>query len=162
MSYRCTKNLASRISIHNSNIINPNCEGNSGCNCRVSNECPVDRKCLQSGVVYQAIIAREDGIIDTYVGMTANSFKDRWRNHMSSFRTRNPNNSTTISKYIWDLQDKNIQYSLKWRLIAKGKPYNHVTDTCRLCIREKYLIIFQPDMASINSISEIIQPEVDT
>ena len=117
--------------------------------------CPADGKCLSEGVIYQAVVTREDGIVDSYIGMTATSFKGRWRNHMSSFKTRNPNNATALSRYIWDLQDKKIGYSLQWRLVSRGKPYNHVTDTCRLCIREKYFIVYHPEMSSINSRNEI-------
>ena len=87
--------------------------------------------------------------------MTANSFKGRWRNHVSSFKTRNPNNSIALSRYIWDIQDKKIEYNLQWRLVSRGKPYNHVTDTCRLCIREKFFIVYHPEMSSINSRNEI-------
>ena len=137
MSYRCTKNLESEINMHNAKIMKTQENGYGDCNCRNPNMCPVGGKCLTEGVIYQAIVTREDGIVDTYIGMTANSFKGRWRNHVSSFKTRNPNNSTALSRYIWDIQDKKIGYSLQWRLVSRGKPYNHVTDTCRLCIREK-------------------------
>ena len=74
---------------------------------------------------------------------------------MSSIRTRNPNNSTTLSKYVWELQDKKIGYEVKWKIVGTAPPYNHVTDQCKLCIREKYFIIFQPEMATLNSRNEI-------
>ena len=66
------------------------------CNCRKANECPVQNKCLTESVVYQATIKRGDGVTDTYIGLTATSFKDRWRNHKSNFKTRNPKNATAL------------------------------------------------------------------
>ena len=158
MSYRCTKNLARNISSHNSKIIqagkNSEVE-NGGCNCRVKSNCPVEGECLKRGVIYQAEVTRDDNVVDNYIGLAATSFKARWSNHCSSFRTRNPQNSTTLSKYVWGLEDKNIGYQVKWKIVGTAPPYNHVTDQCKLCIREKYFIIFQPEMASINSRSEI-------
>ena len=158
MSYRCTKNLARKISSHNSKIIQSDKNSeveNGGCNCRNKNNCPVEGECQKKGVIYQAEVTRDDNVVDTYIGLAATSFKDRWRNHCSSFRTRNPKNSTTLSKYVWELDDKKIGYQVKWKIVGTAPPYNHVTDRCNLCIREKYFIIFQPEMASINSRSEV-------
>ena len=93
MSYRCTTNLDRKISGHNAKILNS--EKNSDepkkeCNCRVKNDCPVQGKCLQSGVVYQATATREDDRVDTYIGLSEPPFKDSFRNHNSNFKNRNP------------------------------------------------------------------------
>ena len=128
------------------------------CNCRKKEEYPVGNKCLQGGVVYQATVKRGDNKTDTYIGLTATSFKDRWRNHKSSFKTRNPKNATRLSKYIWGLQDQNIQYEISWKIVSRAKPFNQVTNKCNLCTREKYFIIFKPEMATINDRNEIAGP----
>ena len=47
-------------------------------------ECPLDGKCLQQNVVYQATITT-DAATESYVGLARN-FKERYRNHQSSFR----------------------------------------------------------------------------
>ena len=162
MSYRCTPNLARKISAHNSKILNPPTDGSQGaskkeCNCRKF-VCPVEGKCLQEGVVYQATIKRGDGQKDTYIGLTANSFKDRWRNHRSNFKTRNPKNATALSKHIWKLEDQNIQHEVSWAIVSRANPFNHVTGVCNLCTREKYFIIFKPEMATLNQRDEIAGP----
>ena len=158
MSYRCTQNLARKISAHNSKIIQGDSNSESekgGCNCRVKNDCPVGGECQRMGVVYQAEVTRDDGKVDTYIGLAATSFKDRYSNHTSSFRTRNPKNSTTLSKYIWGLQDQNIGHQVKWKILSSASPFNHVTNRCRLCEKEKYFIIFQPEMATLNNRNEL-------
>ena len=157
MSYRCTPNLSRKISAHNSKMLNPKVEqeDKKECNCRKKNECPVENKCLQEGVIYQATVQRGDNRTDTYIGLTATAFKDRWRNHKSSFKTRNPKNATGLSRYIWNLQDKKIDFEISWKIVSKAKPFNPVTNVCNLCIREKYFIIFKPEMASINERNEI-------
>ena len=121
-------------------------------------DCPVGEKWLQEGVVYQATINRTDGQTDTYIGLTATSFKARWRNHRSNFNTRNPKNATALSKHIWALEDQNISFDVSWKIVSKAKPFNPVTGVCQLCNREKYFIIFKPEMASINSRNEIAGP----
>ena len=161
MSYRCTPNLARKISGHNSKIMNASKTDDipeRECNCRKKAECPVQGKCLQAGVVYQATINRQDGIVDTYIGLSEPPFKDRFRNHKSNFKTRNPKNATSLSKHIWKLQDQNIEHDVSWKIVSRAKPFNHVTNYCQLCTREKYFIIFKPEMASINARNEIAGP----
>jgi hypothetical protein len=161
MSYRCTANLGRKIAAHNAKILkNVKNEGEDRrmCSCRKKDMCPVDGKCLEEGVVYQAVVKREDGLTDSYVGLTENSFKDRWTKHKSSFRTRNPKNASGLSRYIWNLEDQNIQYEMEWKIISRAKPYDPASGVCRLCVREKYFIIFQPNMATINCKNEIAGP----
>ena len=78
--------------------------------------------------------------------------------HKSNFKTRNPKNATGLSKYIWKLQDQAIDFDISWKIVSRAKPFNHVTKVCQLCTREKYFIIFKPEMASINERSEIAGP----
>ena len=84
---------------------------NKTCNCRQKNTCPLNGNCLQSSVVYQATVTRQDNnITETYVGLTENDFKTRYRNHTASFRHAKHRNSTELSKYIWTLKDNNINF----------------------------------------------------
>ena len=161
MSYRCTPNLGRKISAHNSKILNseenPEQEQEvvRECSCRKNNPCPVDGKCLNEGVVYQATVKREDGVVDNYIGLTAGSFKDRWTKHKSNFRTRNPKNATALSRYVWKLLDDKIDFEIDWKIVSKARPFNHVSGVCQLCIREKYFIVFKPHMATLNARNEI-------
>ena len=161
MSYRCTPNLARKISAHNSKILKQNAniqEAERTCDCRIKENCPVQNNCLEKGVIYQATITKDDGKIDTYIGLTATTFKERWRNHKSNFKTRNPKNSTTLSKHVRELEENNLGFVIDWKIVSRAPPYNHVTDECKLCIREKYFIIFKPEMASLNDRNEIAGP----
>ena len=77
--------------------------------------CPLNGNCLQSSVVYQATVTRQDNnITETYVGLTENDFKTRYRNHTASFRHAKHRNSTELSKYIWTLKDNNINFFISW------------------------------------------------
>ena len=161
VSYRCTPNLGLKIAAHNAKILKKEdlgAENPRSCNCRKKELCPVDGKCLSESVIYQAVVTREDGVVDSYVGLTENTFKDRWTKHKSSFKTRNPKNASGLSRYVWDLEDQKIGFGIKWNILSKAKPFDPASGVCRLCIREKYFIIFQPEMATINSRNEIAGP----
>ena len=128
------------------------------CSCRIKEMCPVQNKCLSESVVYQAIVKRSDGVTDSYVGLTENSFKDRWTKHKSSFKTRNPKNASGLSRYVWKLMDDKTDFNIEWKILCKAAPFNPASGVCRLCIREKYFILFKPEMSTINSRNEIAGP----
>ena len=84
---------------------------NKTCNYRQKNTCPFDGNCLQSSLIYQATITRKDNsTTETYIALTENDFKTRYRNHTASFRHAKHRNSTELSKHIWTLKDNNIEY----------------------------------------------------
>ena len=92
---------------------------NKTCNCRQKNACPLDGNCLQPSVIYQATVTRKDNnTTETYIGLTENDFKTRYRNHTPSFRHAKPSNSTELSKHIWTLKDNNIEYFISWRILS--------------------------------------------
>ena len=68
------------------------------CNCQKKAECPLEGKYLQANVVHQASVTTET-TNETSVGLATN-FKDRYRNHMSSFRHTNRRNETKLLKHI--------------------------------------------------------------
>ena len=43
---------------------------------------------------------------------------------------------TTLSQYSWTLTDKEIEFNIKWKLIAKGKFYSPTTNRRNLCLKE--------------------------
>ena len=45
-----------------------------------------------------------------YVGLTENQFKTRYANHKASFSNIQKQNRTELSKHIWNLKQKNIEY----------------------------------------------------
>ena len=68
------------------------------CNCRNKQKCPLEEKCLQTNVVYQATVMTEIGT-KTFVGLATN-FKERVRNHQKSFRNAHKRNETELLKHI--------------------------------------------------------------
>ena len=110
------------------------------CNCRDRSKCPLDGKCLTKEVVYQATVVSEQEMA-TYVGITGDEFKIRYRNHLSSFKNVSKRNSTELSKFIWTLKDRKADYTLTWNIIARAKAYSSGSKYCNLCVTEKFFIM---------------------
>ena len=77
---------------------------------------------------------------------------------LNKHTSRDPNKkvSTELSKYIWSLKEKNIDYSIKWSILDHAKVYTNSTKRCNLCISEKYYIICKPWLATLNKRSELL------
>jgi len=74
---------------------------------------------------YQATVKRTNkNTSETYIGLTENDFKTRYRNHIASFRHAKQKNSAELSKHIWSLKDCNIDYSISWNIISSSSSYN--------------------------------------
>ena len=61
-----------------------------------------------------------------------------------------------LSKYVWGLKDKKVDYHIKWRIVRHAKSYSNVTKKCNLCLWEKYYIICRPDLATLNNKNELV------
>ena len=127
-----------------------------GCNCTGQmGPCPLDGGCLLDSVVYGAEVIDENQNLETYTGLTSNTFKKRFYGHRSSFLHEDEEHETTLSSHIWSLKRNHQKYDIEWHIKDRAKPFNPVSRKCRLCLREKYYIIFEPEGASLNQRSEL-------
>ena len=114
LNYSCMPNMKSIISSHNkyilSNATTPTQQPDT-CNCRKKPDCPLEGKCLQANVIYRATVTTET-TTETYVGLATN-FKERYRNHQTSFRHSKRRNETELSKYVCNLQDAKKPFRMK-------------------------------------------------
>ena len=132
-----------------------------GCNCQGGPDtCPLDGQCKTDQLVYQATVVRTDTQTEeTYTGLTGGTFKIRYNKHMYDFRhEKDGKSATTLSKYIWELKREGVPYEISWKILARGRVFNPVTKTCQLCLKEKYLIMFSPEGATLNKRSELYNP----
>ena len=148
--------MAQVISGKNSKVLTENEEEVKTCSCPQNrkNRCPLEQKCLTENLVYQATVTLPNKETKTYIGQTSTDFKSRLSTHKHSFI--NPNvNQTRLSKYIHKLKREGIEPDVTWKMIDRGKPYSPVTGVCQLCVKEAFYILFRPELAELNSRSEI-------
>ena len=147
------KNL---IKQHNSRVLNePTSHQEKSCNCRNKNSCPLDGNCQVKNIVYKATVTTEQNY-RIYYGTAEGEFKTRYNNHTNSFRHPKNINETELSKYIWQLNDKNIDFNLKWKIGAFTSPYKCGIRRCDLCLTEKLSIIRADPLIILNKRTELI------
>ena len=159
-SYSCNENMRSFISRHNKTILERHAKQTEltstkdtrNCNCRQTGKCPIQGKCLQRSVISQAEVPTTDNETKTYVGVTANDFKARYRNHQKSFNNRRSQNETELSKHAWHLKDSKRIYDIKWGIVKRVAAG---TRKCRLCLEEKLLILKGRKKNILNKRSEL-------
>ena len=117
---------------------------------------PLDKNCLSGYLVYKALVDRLDTNKTQHYYGTCKSFKERYNNHTASFRNKNKEKNTELSKYILELKDNNIKHNLKWRINFKAHPYVCGSRKYDLCLTEKLTIIKADPEKLLNTRDELV------
>ena len=158
LSYRTLPNLGKIVAGHNAKISNPttiNLE-EENCNCRGKDvTCLMEgSRCKDSDVVYQAEVSAVGKPVMKYVGVAATSWKLRYGNHKNSFKYANKRKTTRLAGYVWSLKDEGLEPEIKWRIISRNQSFKASSNCCRLCLKEKFILMHKPEEATINSRDE--------
>ena len=78
---------------------------------------------------------------ESYIGLTDNEFETRYNQYKTSIKLVHRKKDTKLSEHIWELRDKNVEYTIPWEIIKKVKPYTPEKSVCKLCLEEKYQIL---------------------
>ena len=160
VSYSCMNNVKSIISKHNTRITGkskPQCEVIDPCTCRDKKTCPLQEKCMTKDIVYKATITTSNTYSTKhYIGMTASTFKERYRNHIKSFIHKSYSNDTELSKYIWKLKDNKQDFDITWSVLKQSISYTGGSKRCNLCLEENLCILKDKNIQNLlNKKSEI-------
>ena len=82
--------------------------------------------------------------MENYTRVTENTFKDRLYKHRNSFRYESKNNSSELSKHVWEVRKKGIltdNLKFTWSLLERVTAHINGSDRCNLCLTEKFNII---------------------
>ena len=150
--------VKSSITSHNAKILNPpeNTNDSKKCNCKVKDNCPLNGNCLIKDVVYMGTLTNSTSPTTHYIGMTERPFKVREREHWYSFKDPKKKLASKLSAYIWSQKSLGEeQTTISWSIIDRAPAYRNGYHHCRLCLTEKFHIIFQP-VPTINKRNEIV------
>ena len=130
-------NIASIIKAHNKQI------STSGtgtdpitCNCRKKDLCPMQGNCQATNIIYNAEV-KENNNSQLYIGLTEPPFKLRYNNHTQSFKHEKHQNSTELSKHIWQLKRNKKPFTINWSIASRAQSYNSESKRCNLCLNRK-------------------------
>ena len=161
VSYRCLPNMGAQVAKQNAkNMQNTDRERANPppkCNCQrnLQPSCPIPGACNQKGVIYQATVASNGGEEESYIGLASN-FKKRFYKHKDSLQVKNPQTSTTLSTHFWIKDENGENPVVSWKILESNiHTFNPVTKSCKLCLREKFNIVLNPHLATLNSRHEI-------
>ena len=116
---------------------------------------PIARQLHGVQLVYSAEVTNTStGEKETYTGLTDGTMGDRISKHMGNCRNRHEP-GTRLSTHVRKLQDRGAPYNITWQILSRASSFNPTTGMCRLCLKEKYLIMFAPATASLNKRSEV-------
>ena len=91
---------------HNKKIIQKETQETLDCNRRVKTACLLNGGCRKESVIYKCTATTCDSK-KVYRGLTEGEFKkQRYCDHVKSFKNKFYGNSTTLSSYIWEMKKK--------------------------------------------------------
>ena len=154
LSYSCMPSMANVIASHNRKLLRPKTV-DPRCNCRVKEECPMRGCCQVKSIVYKATVTSNDEVKE-YIGLTEPPFKHRYANHKTSFRHERYENSTELSKYVWDAKRSNEDFTIAWSIADRAQAYSNKTKRCNLCLTEKLRIMSTDKDVRLNKRPELI------
>jgi len=118
---------------------------------------PLPGECTIPNIVYQANVSiPSNDTVETYVGISSTAFKARYYNHFASFRHPTKRLQTELSRHIWSLKDRGLDFTISWKILRKAQPYNNITENCQLCLWKKYLILYKPQLSSLNKRNDFL------
>lgn len=162
VSYSCMANVATILKTHNKHVLrrteltSPS-KPQKLCNCRKPEQCPLNGECLATSLVYRASVKAADSEHPMhYYGITEGTFKQRYANHLTSFRHERHSNATELSKHIWGLKEKDTDYEISWTICKRVPAYSSASRSCQLCLTEKLYIITADRRFLLNKRSELV------
>ena len=105
VSYSCIQ----IIKQHNRNVSNKKENQTNPYNCRNKNKCPLNRNCKVHNVIYKCTLSATQTFKRVYLGITEGNWKQQSYNHRQSFKDTKHKNDTTLSCYLWDLNENHNQ-----------------------------------------------------
>ena len=152
-------NVKSIISKHNkTGLDRPTNNSERTCNYINKEKCPFQEKCLTNNIMYKAILTsnQDNCQHEIYYSITETKFKQRYANHIKSFRYEKHQSGTELSNELWSIKNNNYTPNIVWEILRKHQTYNPNTKRCSLCLNEKPEIARYKEHNLLNRRSEII------
>ena len=136
-------NMENKIVAHNRRLVQEQAVDRNEtrpCNC-TKFKYPIQESgysCRTESVIYEATVNSEN-TTRSYIGLTEKEFKTRFYQHRHDFNQKE--DSTELSKYIWELKRANKKYEIKWNILKTVPKLSNGQKMCRLCTTEALFIM---------------------
>ena len=97
-------------------------------------------------------MVRGNNTEDKCLGLTANTFKERFGGHKA-----NPGDRTksTLAGHIWSLKDQNKEQELELEVVCRAPQFSPTTVVCNLCTSKQWHNLFKLENATFNRRKEL-------
>ena len=119
------------------------------------------RKVLnQQHHIYQATLTSNQDTyqLKIYYGITDTKFKQRYANHVKSFRHDKHLSNIELSNELWSIKTNQYTPNVVWEILRKHEPCNPKTKKCSLYLNEILRIAGYKGHNLLNKRSEVISP----
>ena len=107
-------------------------------------------------MVYEATVTElGSGKSETYTGVTARRFKDRYYEHRTDMENAKNRTNSSLASHVWELKDKGVNYDVRWKIKARGTPYNPSTKNVPYLFKRKHFILYKKEGTTLNNRREI-------
>ena len=97
---------------------------------------------MTKSIVYKAeVTLTDDNARQTNIGVTANNFKTRYRNHIKSLRIEKNKNEMELSKHVWNLKEGHRQFSIRWAIVKQIPAGRNGKQNYTLCLEGKLMVM---------------------
>ena len=108
-------------------------------------------------VPYKCIASTPTKPRRVYIGISEDEWKKWYYNHTKLFQNKRYKNETSLSSYLWKINQTGQIPTLIWSLVRTVPAYSNTTKKCALCLHEKLEILMYPDSQEpLNKRSEVI------
>ena len=126
-------NIKSIINKHNKSVLDPPSNTTERtCNCINKLKCPLQKKGLANNIMYKTTLKSNQDTYQhkIYYGITKPKFKQRYANHIKSFRHEKHQCDTELSNELWSIKSNNYTPNIVWKILRKHQQYNPNTSLC--------------------------------
>ena len=105
--------------------------------------------------MYQSTVQNNKWEEECYIGL-AKKFKKRFGKHKTALQDIPIDGHTTLSTHFWKQVEAGGDPTVSWKVVEANIPiFNPVTKTCRLYLIDKFNIVLNPHLATLNSRQEM-------
>ena len=156
MSYSCLPNFQNKLSSLNKHKLAPQTPLPNApkiCTCTANSVCPVGGVCNKKDVIYSAKVTTNDKV-ETYTGVSKPDWKSIHSRHQQDMKNEREH-ATKLCGYLINLQRKSIPYDIEWQICSSSPSYRAGNSRCNLCVAEAAQIMWNKNLATLNSRSEM-------
>ena len=92
------------------------------------------------------------GLFCRYLSTRSVLNETRFNNHNLSFNHEKHSAKTTLSKYVWELKARKVDFSIKWPVLKLASAYKGIATQCtgNLCLA-KNVLCRKPQVSTLNA-----------